>query len=89
MSLCLPLLSAGIPLRVSPVLQARCSAPVSATPHPLVCVLSVQAKRGLSAGPFIVSGSRDKTIKVWDVAAGVCLFTLVSALVLVELSFVS
>lgn len=28
-------------------------------------------------GPFLASGSRDKTIKVWDVSTGVCLFTLV------------
>lgn len=27
-------------------------------------------------GPFLASGSRDKTIKVWDVGVGVCLFTL-------------
>lgn len=29
------------------------------------------------AGPFLVSGSRDKTIKVWDVSVGLCLFTLI------------
>ncbi len=28
-------------------------------------------------GPFLASGSRDKTIKVWDASTGVCLFTLV------------
>ncbi|EEC09372.1 U3 snoRNP-associated protein, putative, partial [Ixodes scapularis] len=28
-------------------------------------------------GPFLVSGSRDKTIKVWDVSTGLALFTLV------------
>lgn len=28
-------------------------------------------------GPFLISGSRDKTIKVWDVSAGTCLFTLI------------
>jgi len=27
-------------------------------------------------GPFLASGSRDKTIKVWDVSTGVCLMTL-------------
>ncbi len=27
-------------------------------------------------GPFLASGSRDKSIKVWDVSTGVCLFTL-------------
>lgn len=29
-------------------------------------------------GPILVSGSRDKTIKFFDVNAGLCLFTLVS-----------
>lgn len=28
-------------------------------------------------GPFLISGSRDKTIKVWDVNLGSCLFTLI------------
>ncbi|PSN53308.1 Lissencephaly-1 [Blattella germanica] len=34
-------------------------------------------KKGAHAGPFLASGSRDKTIKVWDVGTGMCLFTLV------------
>ena len=29
------------------------------------------------SGPFLASGSRDKSIKVWDVSSGQCLFTLV------------
>lgn len=28
-------------------------------------------------GPFLASGSRDKTIKFWDAITGMCLFTLV------------
>lgn len=28
-------------------------------------------------GPFLISGSRDKTIKIWDVGIGLCLVTLV------------
>ena len=28
-------------------------------------------------GPFLVSGSRDKLIKFWDISSGTCLFTLV------------
>lgn len=34
-------------------------------------------KKGSRAGPFLVSGSRDKTIKVWDISTGICLFTLI------------
>lgn len=30
-----------------------------------------------TTGPFLISGSRDKTIKVWDVGVGACLFTLI------------
>uniref|UniRef100_T1I273 WD_REPEATS_REGION domain-containing protein n=1 Tax=Rhodnius prolixus TaxID=13249 RepID=T1I273_RHOPR len=33
-------------------------------------------KKGAYEGPFLASGSRDKTIKVWDVSRGICLFTL-------------
>merc|ERR1711892_303903 len=29
------------------------------------------------SGPFLVSGSRDKLIKFWDVTSGLCLFTLI------------
>lgn len=38
----------------------------------------IKGKKALHTGPFLVSGSRDKTIKVWDVCIGLCLFTLVS-----------
>lgn len=31
---------------------------------------------GLGSGPFLASGSRDKSIKVWDVSSGTCLFSL-------------
>ncbi|EEB16803.1 platelet-activating factor acetylhydrolase isoform 1B alpha subunit, putative [Pediculus humanus corporis] len=34
-------------------------------------------RRGAQKGPFLVSGSRDKTLKVWDISTGVCLFTFV------------
>ncbi|XP_060551694.1 lissencephaly-1 homolog [Ruditapes philippinarum] len=36
----------------------------------------IDNKKGRS-GPFLVSGSRDKTIKMWDISTGLCLFTLV------------
>lgn len=32
---------------------------------------------GSYPGPFLASGSRDKSIRVWDVSSGQCLFTLV------------
>jgi len=35
-------------------------------------------KGGPAPGPFLISGSRDKTIKMWDALTGVCLMTLVS-----------
>lgn len=43
------------------------------------CAFVVRSQNKLSnrAGPFLVSGSRDKTIKVWDVSVGQCLFTLI------------
>lgn len=34
-------------------------------------------KKGAHQGPFLASGSRDKTIRIWDVSSGLCLFTLV------------
>lgn len=34
-------------------------------------------KKNTLPGPFLASGSRDKSIKVWDVNSGVCLFTMV------------
>ena len=36
-----------------------------------------------NAGPFLASGSRDKTIKIWDVGIGLCLFTLVCTTVFI------
>ena len=35
-------------------------------------------KKSGKPGPFLLSGSRDKTIKMWDVSTGLCLMTLVS-----------
>eukprot|EP00795_Rhopilema_esculentum_P015040 gene15040-6201_t len=40
----------------------------------LILNFSLQKK---APGPFLVSGSRDKTVKLWDIGAGVCLFTLI------------
>ncbi|KAJ8934068.1 hypothetical protein NQ318_012499 [Aromia moschata] len=38
----------------------------------------VDNKKGAHMGPFLASGSRDKTIRIWDVGAGVALFVLVA-----------
>lgn len=38
---------------------------------------SPNQKSDRNAGPFLISGSRDKTIKVWDASVGNCLFTLI------------
>ncbi|CAG5094440.1 Oidioi.mRNA.OKI2018_I69.XSR.g13558.t1.cds [Oikopleura dioica] len=37
---------------------------------------SVNLDAKSKGGPFLVSGSRDKTIKFWDVTSGICLLTL-------------
>jgi platelet-activating factor acetylhydrolase IB subunit alpha len=34
-------------------------------------------KKGQRSGPFLISGSRDKTIKMWDISTGMCIFTLI------------
>ncbi|KAJ8313083.1 hypothetical protein KUTeg_010456 [Tegillarca granosa] len=36
-----------------------------------------QNKKGARSGPFLLSGSRDKNIKMWDVSVGLCLFSLI------------
>lgn len=42
-----------------------------------VCFFLYQTKKSGKAGPFLLSGSRDKTIKMWDVSTSMCLMTLV------------
>ncbi|XP_076452453.1 lissencephaly-1 homolog B-like [Babylonia areolata] len=37
----------------------------------------MELKNKKQPGPFLASGSRDKTIKFWDVGNGLCLFTLI------------
>ncbi|KAK1788065.1 hypothetical protein P4O66_016542, partial [Electrophorus voltai] len=51
-------------------------APDSAHPTILEATGSENKKSG-KPGPFLLSGSRDKTIKMWDVSTGMCLMTLV------------
>lgn len=35
-----------------------------------------QKKKELQ-GPYLISGSRDKTLKLWDVGTGTCLYTFI------------
>ncbi len=49
----------------------------------LVCILRivfcvVYGKKARRGGPYVISGSRDKTIKFWDISTSTCVFTLVS-----------
>jgi len=41
------------------------------------------------SGPYLVSGARDKTIRMWDVTNGLCLFILVNYKNLIFLLFFS
>ena len=41
-------------------------------------VVFQSGKKTASPGPFLVTASRDKTIKLWDISGGVCILTLVS-----------
>jgi len=36
-----------------------------------------QVKKVQLPGPYVITGSRDKNIKLWDVSTAQCLFTLV------------
>ena len=38
---------------------------------------NIQMKKGDQVGPFLVSGSRDKSIRVWEVSTNQCLFALI------------
>lgn len=45
--------------------------------HPNVCEASgIEYKKGVKAGPFLASGSRDKSIRIWDVSTSRCLIVL-------------
>ncbi|XP_013383657.1 lissencephaly-1 homolog [Lingula anatina] len=58
------------------VVECVAWAPESSTPA-ITEAAGNDIKKGARAGPFLVSGSRDKTIKLWDISAGICLFSLV------------
>lgn len=77
-------------LRVWAVATKECKAELREHEHVVECLAwapessfptineaaGVDVKNGRS-GPYLVSGSRDKTIKMWDISTGLCLFTLV------------
>ncbi|CAM4670791.1 hypothetical protein PO909_008390 [Leuciscus waleckii] len=48
------------------------------TAHPTISeATGSENKKSGKPGPFLLSGSRDKTIKMWDISTGMCLMTLV------------
>ncbi|KAF3705704.1 Clustered mitochondria protein -like protein [Channa argus] len=58
------------------VVECIAWAPDSA--HPTILeATGLESKKSGKSGPFLLSGSRDKTIKMWDVSTGICLMTLV------------
>lgn len=78
-------------VRVWVAATAECKAELREHEHVVECIawapdgshssineaLGNSPKKGTRSGPFLLSGSRDKTIKMWDVGTGLCLFTLV------------
>ncbi|KAJ8975360.1 hypothetical protein NQ317_000289 [Molorchus minor] len=59
------------------VVECICWAPDSSA-NAINEAAGVDNKKGAHMGPFLASGSRDKTIRIWDVGAGVALFVLVA-----------
>ena len=62
-------LAGGIPLPGSPIFRVECLHTLRGHRSSVLCVAALPRDR-------IVSGSRDKTLKVWDVNHGLCLQTL-------------
>lgn len=58
------------------VVECVAWAPESASPA-INEAAGIDNKRGFRTGPFLLSGSRDKTIKMWDISTGQCIFTLI------------
>lgn len=56
------------------VVECIAWAPEEAYPN---IIKAANIDQNAKSGPFLVSGSRDKTIKFWDVTSGICLFTLI------------
>ncbi|KAJ8257158.1 hypothetical protein COCON_G00193100 [Conger conger] len=78
-------------VRVWAVASKECKAELREHEHVVECVAwapdsanqtilestGSEVKKSGKPGPFLLSGSRDKTIKMWDVSTGMCLMTLV------------
>ncbi|KAF0313584.1 Lissencephaly-1 [Amphibalanus amphitrite] len=58
------------------VVECLAWAPASAVPQ-ITEAAGGDNKHSAHQGPFLASGSRDKTIKIWDVGTGQCLITLI------------
>ncbi|CAF2561972.1 unnamed protein product [Rotaria sp. Silwood2] len=58
------------------VVECIAWAPDSAGPHILEPVPNGGIEIPMRSGPYLVSGARDKTIRMWDVTNGLCLFIL-------------
>lgn len=58
------------------VVECICWAPESACAN-ISEAAGSDNKKGHRTGPFLISGSRDKTLRLWDVSTGLCLFILV------------
>lgn len=58
------------------VVECIAWAPDVALPHIADACEIERKKGGPQPGPFLISGSRDKTIKLWDALTGICLMTL-------------
>lgn len=59
------------------VVECVAWAPDGCTAHINEAIQSENPRAGKSDGPFLVSGSRDKTIKVYDVSTGSCIISLI------------
>jgi len=58
------------------VVECVAWAPESAVPN-ICAAAGIEVRKNEASGPYLVSGSRDKTLRIWDVSTQQCLFTLI------------